>query len=182
MLKNYFIFFLLFLNFLLFSNELPQPKDNLLYTEFVSYKYSPFLKKPGISSGIIAMDGKEKFIFKQLKPVIFILKKIDGRFTFQRQNTKEVAVDGETYDNDFMMLFGDSNKLAESFNIVENKVNTKSIFTITPKTENKILKMIITAKGDAFEKIEMLFNDNSKLIYEFRNTVTGKKPDEKIFE
>ena len=59
------IFLILFLHcfVLIFSQTLPQPENNQLYTEFISYRTAEYLKNPIISTGYIVMDGRDKFLF-----------------------------------------------------------------------------------------------------------------------
>jgi len=180
--KKTVILFFILIPCIFFGTAIPKPLNNQMYNEYLSYKYTPYLKKPAVSNGIIAIDGNDKFIFKQIKPVAFKIKKIQDRITYKRENMEEMIVDGKSSGNDFMFLFDESIDLAKDYNIVEKIINEKIEFTILPKEKSKYKKIVITAKEDKFEKLEFYFSDNSNLIYEFSNTVTGKPVDEKVFE
>lgn len=180
--KRTLIFFFILIPAIFFGAELPKPMNNQMYTEYLSYKYTPYLKKPAVASGIIAMDGKDKFIFKQTEPVAFKIKKDQEKIIYKRENMNEIIVEGNSSNYDFMFLFDESVDLTKDYKINEKVINEKIEFTISPKVKSKYKKIVVTAKEDKFEKLEFYFSDNSNLIYEFSNTVTGKPVDEKVFE
>ncbi|MBN2546095.1 MAG: outer-membrane lipoprotein carrier protein LolA [Spirochaetes bacterium] len=180
--KKILISFFIIIPCLFFGSVLPKPQNNQMYTEYLSYKYTPYLKKPVVSSGIIAMDGKEKFIFKQIKPVAFKIKKVKGKITYKRESMDEIIIENNSSNNDFMFLFDESVDITKDYNVNEKKINDKTEFMILPKNKGKYKKIIIISNKDKFERLEFYFSDNSNLIYEFTNTVTGKPVDEKVFE
>jgi len=180
--KKTLIFIFILMPCILSGNVLPKPVNNQMYTEYLSYKYTPYLKKPAVASGIIAMDGKNKFIFKQIKPVAFKIKKDQEKITYKRENMNEIIVEGSSSNYDFMFLFDESADLAKDYNINQKLLNEKIEFTILPKEKSKYKKIVVTSKEDKFEKLEFYFSDNSNLIYKFSNTITGKPVDEKVFE
>lgn len=178
--RRLIIIIFLFLNFIIFPQEdLPQPKNSRLFTEFVSYRYAPYLKKPLTGTGYIVMDGKNRFIFKQVKPVIIEVKKIDDKTTFKRGNTEPIEVN--EMENELFFLFGDQTNIRRIYDISKKVINNKDNYYVVPKNKKDISNIFIVGIEDKFERIEINFNDNSKIIYEFKNTVTGIKPDEKFF-
>ena len=180
MIFNKFIFIVfLFLNFYIFLQELPQPKNNQLYTEFISYRYASYLKKPLIGSGYIAKNGENKFVFKQVKPFIIEIKKMNNKLTFKRGVSESVEIND--MENELFFLFEESEKINQIYNINKKKTKNKDYYYLIPKKDQNISQIIIIGIEDKFEKIEIYFNDNSKIIYEFKNTVTGLQPDEKYF-
>lgn len=180
MFRRLIIIIFLLSNFIIFSQEqLPQPKNDQLYTEFVSYRYASYLKKPLAGSGYIAMDGKNKFIFKQIKPVIIEIKKNENKTTFKRGATEPIEID--EMENELFFLFGEQKNINQIYDISKKVINNKDNYYIVPKEKQNISNITLIGLDDKIEKIEIFFNDNSKIIYEFKNTVTGIKPDEKYF-
>ena len=178
MFKKIILILLFFqLIILLFPQTIPQPKNNQLYTEFVSYRTALYLKKPIVSRGYIAMDGVEKFIFKQSCPVLVEIRKSNNLITYKRGDSEPIQVDFVS-DNIFF-IFGESEKIKEKYNVIQN--DNKNKYYLTPKEKESIKQIIITAIDDIISKIEILFNDKTELVYEFKNTITGIKPDEKYF-
>ena len=173
-----FIIFIFF-NLNIFSQQLPQPKNDQLYTEFISSRYASYLKKPLIGSGYIAKDGKDKFIFKQIKPVNLEIKKMNNKVTYKRGTSDPVEI--SNVDNELFFLFDDPEKTGQFYNIDKKVVNKKDNYYLAPKDKQNISRIIIIGIEDIIERIEIYFSDNSKIIYDFKNTVTGKKPDEKYF-
>lgn len=176
-------FFTVF-NFL-YTNGLPKPKNNQLYTDYVSYKYTPYLKRPVITTGFIALDGKDKFVFKQLMPVEFVIKRLNEKITFKRAGMAEVVIDKDNSnaEYDFFFLFDEGYELLKEYNLIEKDIaNGKKEFLITPKNKSNYSKIIVIAFDDKFESLELYFNNKTVLRYEFKNSITGQEIDKKYFE
>jgi Outer membrane lipoprotein carrier protein LolA len=178
-MKKIFIICVLFLTFQLFSLELPRPKDDRLFAEYDSFRYAKFLKKPLAGSGYIAMDGKDKFVFIQIKPVSVEIKKSGGRTTYKKGSNMPVDISGMAMDMFF--LFESDEKISAGYNVSKVAADGSDNYEITPKSPDNMINIKVTAKEDKVEKIEIFFKDGSRLIYLFKNAVTGKKPDERYF-
>jgi len=180
-MKSKIILSLLFINFLIHSVELPHPKNDCLYTEFDSYRYAKFLKKPIAGTGYIVMDGKDRFVFIQTKPLHVEIRKNGDRVMYKKGNG--MAVDVSNMAMDMFFLFEEQDTLNANYDISKNAISDKDEYIVTPKDIiNQNLKYIrIIGKLDVFESVELFFNDESKILYIFKNTITGSKPDEKYF-
>jgi hypothetical protein len=178
-MKNIFIICILLTAFQLFSLELPRPKDDRLFAEYESYRYAKFLKKPITGSGYIAMDGKDKFAFIQIKPVSVEIKKSGDRTTYKKGSNMPVDISGMSMDMFF--LFESDEKISAGYNVVKSAGSDFDNYDITPKTADNITNIKVKAKEDKVEKIEIFFKDGGKIIYIFKNIVTGVKPDERYF-
>ena len=175
------IFLILFLHcfVLIFSQTLPQPENNQLYTEFISYRTAEYLKNPIISTGYIVMDGRDKFLFKQDEPISIEIKKNNNIITFKKNGMQAIQVD--SLSDDFTFLFDDPEKLKQKYFITKKNINNKEEYSVIPKQKENINQIIIITSGDKIEKIDINFNDKTNLVYNFKNTITGTKPDEKYF-
>jgi hypothetical protein len=178
MKKIYIVYFIL-TSFLLFSLELPKPKNDQLFAEYDSYRYSKFLKKPITGSGYLAMDGKDRFVFIQLKPLIVEIRKNGGRITYKKGSNMPIDISNMAMDMFF--LFETDENISINYNVIKTAGSEMDSYEIIPKAEQNLLKIKVTAKEDKVEKIEILFKDDSKIVYFFRNVFTGRKPDEKNF-
>ena len=126
------------------------------------------------------MDGTNKFVFKQINPVKIEIKKVDKRITYKKGNAEPLTIDGLS-DDIFFLFNYDSDNLGAKYNITRKYINNKEVYNIIPKEKKNIKHIILIAFDDKIEKIKIIFNDKSNLIYEFKNTITGIKPDEKYF-
>ncbi len=165
----------------LFSQTLPKPKDGKLYTEFTFVRKSKYLKKPIIGSGYIAMDGTEKFIMKQSTPVLIVVRKNNKKMTIKKENNEPIEVDPKA-SGDIMFLFENDEVINARFNITKQTIEGMDKFMITPKTKEQIKSINVISTFDKVNTIEITFNDDSNLIYTFKNTLTGITPDEKYFK
>jgi len=174
---------------ILFSNDIPVPENNYLYTDFTFERTSPFLKKPVTGSGRILMDGKNHFIFKQIKPVLITIKKISGEISFQKGDAKPITINAMSDDMDngnIAILFsGDSARISELFKLTHSTIQGKDYFELIPRESMLSLKTIqiihIVSKADKIENIKIEYKNKSTITYSFFNAVTGIKPDEKNF-
>jgi hypothetical protein len=178
--KSGLIILFLFLTFFLFPVDLPQPKNGELFTEFDSFRYAKFLKKPIAGNGYIAMDGKEKFVFIQEKPLHVEIRKNLDKVTYKKGFN--MPVDISNMSMDMFFLFEEPDVLNANYDISKNSINDRDEYTITPKQKSNLKFLKVTGKEDIFEKVELYFNDDSRIIYIFNHTVTGVKPDEKYFQ
>lgn len=180
-MKKFIILLILFysINIIVLSRNLPQPQNNQLYTEFNSVRTAPYLKRSIKGSGYIAMDGKEKILFKQEKPLNIEVRKTGIEVTFKRGKMEPINIDLQ--DNDIMLIFSDVEKLQENYTIDTTKKNNKDTFRLTPKKETRIKEIIIISNNINIEKLEIFYKDKSTLVYTFHNTITGIKPDERLF-
>jgi hypothetical protein len=184
-LKRILIVSFIAFNVLIFSQELPHPKDQQLYTEFTSQRMAAYLKKPIISEGYIVMNGSERFTFKQSKPTLIEIKKTGGKIIYKRENMDPIVMDASgqmTADTDnIMFLFSNDQNIKDKFEINIKKINEKDEFTIIPNKKEKVDKITVMAIDDKIESIRIQFLNKSTLVYQFKNTVTGVVPDDKFF-
>ena len=180
-MKKIIIFFFTVFCLLLFPQDLPKPKNNQLYTEFTSYRYAPYLKKPLVSSGYIALDGQDKLVFRQNQPVSIVVKKAGEKITYQKGNNTPIEVT-DASSNEILIIFGEQEGLQEKYDITKEIIDGKEKFTVIPKKNNRMKSMILFSAEDVLEKLEINFSDRSRLVYEFKNAVTGVSPDKKYFE
>lgn len=189
-MKAKILYIILFINFtyLLFSqNKLPIPKDYKLYTDFVCYKKTKYLKKETITTGYIAMDGKNKFIYKQINPFVIEIRKRNNTILYKRENFNEITIEiSDTNHNDvdifIISLFNSEEKDFENnFFITKEVIKDYDYYKIIPKNTKYIKE--IKAKGidDKLTEIIITYIDNSLLRYEFKNVKTGKSIDENLF-
>ena len=178
-MKIKIILFLFFLTLVLSSIEIPQPRNGELFREFNSYRYARYLKKPIHGTGYIAMDGKDRFVFVQTKPIMVQIKKINDRITYKKGFNMPIDVSNMAMDMFF--LFEDQDVLKSNYDITKNFINNKDEYRIVPKEKNNLTIIKVTAIEDKVEIVELDFKDDAKIIYNFKNTVTGVKPDEKYF-
>lgn len=179
-------FYLTFSFFMLISQDLPYPKNSQLYTEYICYKYTPYLKKPVISTGYIALNGGDKFIFRQLTPVEFYVKKINEKRVIKRANMDEITLtdSGANSEYDFSFLFDSSIDISKNFVVEKKLLNEKDKieFLLAPLKKSIYTKITLIAYEDKIEKLELYLTNKTILKYEFKNTITGKEIDKKIFE
>lgn len=180
MIKRFILLILLFNSiFMVFSADLPQPKNNRLYTEFVSYRTANYLKKTIISSGYIVMDGKSRFLFKQIEPLDIEIRKNEDKITYKREDMEPVEVD--TVSNAIIFIFDDPEKLKEKYTIEKTIKNNVDVYSIMPKGKDEIKSILIIGIEDKIQEVMVFFKNKTELIYKFSNTVTGTKPDEAHF-
>ncbi|HOJ64478.1 MAG TPA: hypothetical protein PLE45_08660 [Spirochaetota bacterium] len=180
---NYLILLFICGSFLFSQNRLPVPKDYKLYTEFISYKKFKYLKKESISTGYIAMNGKDKFIYKQLAPFVIEIRKKDNNLYYKRENMNEIIIDiTNSSQFDIAIFFNlDDKEFNENFVITKNKINNTDHYNIIPKNNSYVTN--ITAKGNDYklEELTIFYKDGSFLRYEFKNTKTGMDIDSNLF-
>jgi hypothetical protein len=188
MIKKY-ILTIIFLGLILplFSQAIPHPKNDRLYTDFTCYRYAAYLKKPIISTGFIAMDGQANFLFKQISPLLIEIRKTGDKIIYKRGDQAPMEFSASSggavgTTNSIIFLFDDSGKIKDKYNIVKKSLDGKDEYTVTPKEKEAVKQIFITAVEDRIETIKMYFADNTSYLYEFKNTVTGVKPDEKYFQ
>ncbi len=188
-MKQFFYLLFLSMTLILFSKDIPVPDNNYLYTDFTFERTSPFLKKPVTGSGRIVMDGKDNFIFKQIKPVLIIIKKIAGEISFQKGDAKPIIINAMSDDMDngnIAILFsGDSARISELFKVTYSAIHGKDNFELIPRDDTGSLKTIllihIISNIDKIEKIKIEYKNKSTITYSFFNAITGIKPDEKNY-
>jgi len=164
----------------MYSQTLPFPKNDMLYTEFVSYKKASYLKNPIKTVGYIVMNGNGNFLFKQISPIVIEVRKKDGRLTFKKENSQPIEIPNSPGGENIAFLF-DKNSNYSNFIITKNVKNNKDFFLVVPKNQDKIEKIEIVSNDDKIESIILFFKDKSSMTYDFKNTVTGIVPDEKYF-
>ena len=125
------------------------------------------------------MEGLDRFLFIQTKPVYIEVRKISDKITFKKGDMQPIQVDAMS--DGIIFIFTDSAKLKEKYTIIKKDINNKQEYLIIPKEKENISQILIIAIHDKIEKMKIFFNDKSNLVYEFKNTVTGIKPDEKYF-
>jgi len=182
-MKKIILLIILFISVnIIYSQNIPQPKNNQLYTEFTSTRTAKYLKKPLTANGFIVMDGLNNFLFKQTDPVLIEIKKIKGKITYKKGDNDPIEIDSKAQE--FLIIFDNPENINKNFDIKKEIINKKDFYTVTPKngSNENIIKILITAVEDKIEIIEIYFTNGSKHTYKFRNTVTGKKPDEKYFK
>jgi hypothetical protein len=165
----------------LFSETLPQPKNAQLYTEFNSKRTAPFLKKPITSSGYIVMDGKSNFLYKQTNPFNIEVRKKGSKLTFKKDKSEAITLPPTASGDNIAFLFEGDETFLENYDITKKAASNKDLYSIIPKKSEKVKEIQITGNDDKFESIKLIFNDKSEIFYEFKNTVTGTPPDEKLF-
>ncbi len=128
------------------------------------------------------MDG-EKFIFKQNKPVAIEIKKIEDKITLQKENSQPIELDSSSgSNNEIIFLFGNPDMVKDKYKVEKKEAADEDIYTVIPIKKEKIVLIIVIAKEDKVKKMDIKFLDASNLIYEFKNTVTGVKPNEEFFK
>jgi hypothetical protein len=160
--------------------DIPRPQNDQLYTEFIAHRHAAYLKKPLVSEGIIVLDGQERFLYRQNVPFLIVIKKMGKSVTYQKGSAAPYTV-GEV-QHDIMVLFEKSDKLTEKYDVTVVKRENDHLYTIIPKLKGDVQRILLTAVIDEVKSLELVFADQSRLVYYFKNTVTGKKPDEKLFE
>ncbi|OHD24411.1 MAG: hypothetical protein A2Y34_04165 [Spirochaetes bacterium GWC1_27_15] len=183
MKKIIFVFLLFIVTISLYSQKIPHPKNSMLYTEFTAYKSALYLKKPIVSSGYIAMNGLDKFIFKQTKPIVIEVKKRENRMFFKREGMNEIEISGNNDNSDNIAFLFSTNEddLKKNFKIEQITTNGKQKYTVTPFKPTKVEKIEVIGIDDKIENIKIFFKDKSTILYEFKNTITGTSPNEKYF-
>ncbi len=164
-----------------FPAVLPKPKNAMLYTEFDFVRTSKYLKKPVTGSGYIAMEGQDKFIFRQNSPVRIVVRKNGRKMTFQKEDAQPVEIDPKS-GGDVMFLFDSDESINSRFDISAKRQDGRMLYSLVPKSDERIKSISVIAKGDRVEKIEINFANDSSLAYTFKNTVTGTAPGEKYFQ
>ena len=166
----------------LYTIELPHPENDQLYTDFVSYRFANYLKKPIIGNGYIVMDGKNKFLFKQIDPINIEIRKVDDKILYKVKDNQPIEISNDQ-DENIMFIFYNSDLSNKNFDIQKKlNNNNKDFFNIIPKEKKNIINIEIISMLDKVEKITIYFINNSTLIYEFKNSITGKKPSEQFFK
>lgn len=182
-MKKTMIIIFIMISYSVISLELPKPDNDMMYTEFISTRKATYLKKENISKGIIVMDGQDKFLYKQTMPFEFSIKKTDDIITYKKGDVPEIQLDSDSgNNNEIMVLFGDNETLNEEYDIKAKKNGEVTEFTLTPRKISKIDYIEVFASGDKFKSFTIFFKNKSTLSYEFINTMTGTKPDEKYFK
>ncbi len=185
------IVIVLFLLLLCFSicaediNNILHSANRELYTDFVAVRMSPYLKKPKVSFGYIVAD-RDKFLFKQTKPIKMEVRQENGVLTIKLPGDSEIVIDGssEEYSDDVMFLFDSAFDLNDNFVIKKDVVGDKDYYELLPnkpKLSKKISLISLVVKGDSLESMTLTFKNRSTISYEFKNTITGVKPDESLF-
>ena len=167
--------------------SLPKPDKDYLYTEFSSVRKLKYVKKPIVSSGYIAMNGKEDFIYRQETPTLLEIKKIGDAAFYKKENIAPIQIDlsKSNFDESYSVIFlfyGDDEKVSEYFNITKTFKNNIDYYDIYPKKQGTIKQVSATGLGDKLYSIDMTYADGSTLSYKFANSVTGTKPDDKYFK
>lgn len=185
-MRNRLIFvFIIITNFLFSQNRVPIPKYYKLYTEFISYRKMKYLKKESIATGYIAMDGKDKFIYKQKTPFIIEIKKKGDIISYKRENANEIIIDISDKSNSqfegivFLKIFNEEN--VEDFIITKRTVKNIDYYEIIPKKIVYIDSIKANGIDDKLYELIISYKDGSTLRYEFKNTETGINIDEKLF-
>jgi hypothetical protein len=163
------------------GQEIPYPDNDMLYTEFTAVRTSPWLKKGMKSSGYLAMNGLDRFIFNQLEPVPLIITRNGDEILFKKGAMKAVAVSADLIENQVFLFFDRNSGLTEKYDISTTPQEDKTLYTVTPRSEDTFEKITFTGKRDIIYTITILFNDGSTLNYTFSNSVTGTPPDERYF-
>lgn len=182
-LKNLTILFiLLFCSFFpAYTIELPVPENDMLYTEFICTTSSPYLKEKIVSSGIIVMNGKNKFLYRQDKPKKIILKKINEDVTFETETGIVTRLNSSIIYNEIMLLFDSPEHAGEVFfiSLIEHKDQNE--YKIIPKTDSPVENILLFARGDKISSIEISFKNRTRSVYTFYNTQTGKIAGDSYF-
>jgi hypothetical protein len=163
----------------LFSDEIPRPKNEQLYTDFVSYRIDVDQKRSVMSSGYIVMDGVRKFLYKQVIPVMIDFRRNGDKMTFKKENMERIDID--EISNGIIIIFDYPDKIKEEFDIKKSFVNDKEQFNAVPKEIEDVDSIKIIASGDKIIKIVVQYTDGSFLVHEFMNMVTGVRPDDIYF-
>jgi hypothetical protein len=167
--------------FLVGFESLPQPKNDRLYSEFTARRSAPYLKRPLLSSGYIAMNGKDKFIFKQTKPSVIEVRKKEDRLTLKINNNAPMEINSNSNGDNISFIFDSPENLEKYYDITKTSADGNDEYQIVPKTRAKVDRIILTGIGDIILTIDIFFTDKSDILFEFKNTKTGTAPDEKYF-
>lgn len=171
----------------MWAQSLPKPDKDYLYTEFSSVRKLKYIKKPIVSSGYIAMNGKEDFIYRQETPTLLEIKKIGDAAFYKKANIDPIQIDlsKSNFDESYSVIFlfyGDDKTVGEYFDITKTFADNLDNYKILPKKQGTIKLISATGLGDKLHSIDMIYADGSTLSYKFSNSVTGTKPDEKYFK
>ncbi len=171
----------------IWAQSLPKPDKDYLYTEFSSVRKLKYVKKPIVSGGYIAMNGKEDFIYRQVTPTLLEIKKIGDTAFYKKANIAPIQIDlsKSNFDESYSVIFlfyGDDEAVSEYFDITKTFANNLDNYKITPKKQGTIKLISATGLGDKLYSIDMTYADGSTLSYRFTNSVTGTKPDDKYFK
>ena len=126
------------------------------------------------------MNGNKNFLFKQTKPILIEVRQKNGKLTFQKEKAQPVEIPNSQSGDNVAFLF-DKNSSFENYNLSKTIQNNKDFFLVIPKKVEKVNKIEIISTSDKIESIKFYFHDKTTLVYEFKNTVTGTPPDEKLF-
>ncbi|HPO48898.1 MAG TPA: hypothetical protein PLO89_01100 [Spirochaetota bacterium] len=180
MKKIIFLFFAFF-NLSLYSQTLPYPDGDALYSEYTSLRSAVYLKKPLVSYGYIVMKGAKNFLFKQTAPIVIEVRQKGDKLTFKKEDTQPIEIPNTQSGDNIAFLF-DKDSSLDNFNVSKSFSNGKDFYLIVPKKIDKVTKIELVSKKDKVETIKLFFKDKTLLTYEFKNTVTGTLPDEKLFQ
>ena len=183
MMKKILIFCIIVLSSLCaFAADFPQPKDNMMSTEYVSEKKMKYVKKTITATGKILMFNKDELVYTQEEPAAFVVTKTAKAVTYQRDKMAPIRIDisdssaaaGQNFD--MIALFGDDEQVNQNYDITVTDENGVSHYTITPKHISKVKEMRALAVGDKVSTLIIFYTDGSTLKYTFKNTVTGQRP------
>lgn len=187
---SYFLWGMIFVSLWGQEISIPIPENKMLYTEYTFLKSSPYLKKGVRGEGIIAMSGEDKFTFVQFTPTKIKITKMKEEISFSTGNAPPVKMMGAGENGgggDIMsLLTGETEKVNKVFQITHSRIGEKEEFQLKPKVDCKETRNIefihFISIGDKLENLRMKYKNGTFLEFEFRNTVTGEKPDEALFD